>query len=75
MSNLWGMLIDDVIFSLLENRLRWMTKILGNLNMVIDLSIRSTALHLEHLYPHFSILSAAIKFSRQSGTLDEDLGI
>ena len=32
-------------------------------------------LHFEHLYPHFSILSAPIKLSRQSGTLEDDLGI
>jgi len=39
--------------------------------MLISLSIRSIALHLSHLYPHFSIFSVAMKLSRQSSTLTE----
>lgn len=67
-----------VILSLLENLFKWMTRTLGNLKIVMHLSMRSTALHFEHLYPHFSIFSGAMKFSRQSSTLGEpilDFGI
>ena len=48
-----------------------MTRTFGKRNMVISLSIRSTALHFSHLYPHFSIFSVAIKSSRQSYKLTE----
>ena len=37
-----------------------MTRILGNLNIVISFSMLSTALQFEHLYPQASILSEAV---------------
>ena len=67
-SNLDGISTFLVIFSRLENRFKWITKILGNLNMVMSFSILSTALHFLfwHRYPIFSILSVLVYSSRQS---------
>ena len=39
------------------------------------LSILSTALHYEHLYPHFSIFSGFMKFWRHFSTDEEEDGI
>ena len=52
----------------LQNLFKWITRILGNLNIVISFSMLSTALHLEHLYPHLSIDSGAVYEFRQSVT-------
>jgi len=64
----FGMFTVVVSFSLRENLFRWMTRIFGKRYTVISFSILSTALHLLHLYPHFSIVSFATKSLRQSAT-------
>ena len=65
-SNFFGIETDVVIFSRLENLFKCTTKIFGKRYTVMSFSILSTALHLLHLYPHFSIRSEATKFFRQS---------
>jgi len=79
MSRVDGIFTDVLIFDLLENLFKWITKILGNLNIVMSFFILSTALHFLfwHLYPHFSICSGSMNSSRQSSTLTENnlLGI
>jgi len=69
------MLIVESIFDLLENLFKCITSIFGNLKIVMSFSILSTDLHLEHLYPHFSIYSGWIKFYKHFSTLELLLGI